>query len=159
VTLEEWERRVREARQAWSDGRKADALATLDETAKRIESEPPRDAAQWEREQTLALKASLLLDDQACAQDAATAYLEIAALQRGTLRSYGRSVGFALAQAALAMFQSGKASDAFTVAEDAVALLGLHGDSSEAFQQVIERIRQFHEERAKRKEPSPSKRW
>lgn len=159
MTRDDWQRDTLEAKRLWDSGNEQEALARLDALVQRLDTEHSRDVEEWERGQTMGLKAALLMENPRRQSEASAAYMEQATALRGQLRGYGKAVGFALANAALCMFREGREVEAFQAGEDALALLGLHGDTSGTFEQLTARLRQFHEERAGRKEPSPSRRW
>lgn len=159
MTLEEWQRLVLEAKARWQAGDEYEAVLQFDLIVKRLDDERSRDASDWEREQVIKLKAALLLEQPERIREAGNAHLELAKAMRGQHRSYGRAVGFALAQAALCMFKEGREPEAAEIGEDAVALLGLYADDSGAFQELVGRMRQFHEERARNAKPFTSRRW
>jgi len=145
MTMEEWQQKMIAANELWRTGKRQESLDELDGIAHRLESERSRDAADWEREQALSSKAYLLTEDPSRLSEAVAACLEVATLKRGQLRSYGQSIGLALALAALCQFKQGKNVEAFQTGEDALALMGMHGEVSKIFQDLIERMREFRQ--------------
>jgi hypothetical protein len=156
MTDEQWQADVRDALDSASRD-KISAARRLQQLAAQCRRESTRAIGDWHFEQSLTLAATMLAD--AGHYSAATRlYRQLARHHSHALAGHGHALASTQTALALALFAGGEAEAGAKAGREALRWAGQFGDPSASLEKLLIEMREFLNERARRRRKTPRRR-